>query len=400
MPVWHEQTKDLLEEGAIQTVGLIQEQHPDRCRLFMQWKQMDWPVLVDPINKLGIGVVPLTLLIDEHGVVRKIGARPNDLEWFLNAEFEAPDPGESRDEAKTQAADSGRRDSMEEARSEDLLATGDGLVLWGDDAALSEAIQHYEAALAAGAPKGPTHFRLGVAHRIRDESDDRREGDFAKAVEHWESALDTNPNQYIWRRRIQQYGPRLDKPYPFYDWVERARREIRERGETPHPLALEPRGAELTRPARQFDAADATREEPDPQGRISRDHEGFVEVEDVVVATTRPNRGGVARVHLTFRPNEDLKAHWNNEVAPLEVWLDPPAGWKIDGRSRRAPMPADQAVSTEPRTVEFELQHPKGASGRVVVSGYALYYVCEDVDGVCLYRRRDLEIPVEVKPSG
>ena len=43
---------------------------------------------------------------------------------------------------------------------------------------------------------------------------------------------------------MQQYGPRLDKPYPFYDWVETAREEIRARGETPSPLRVEPAGAE------------------------------------------------------------------------------------------------------------------------------------------------------------
>ena len=25
-------------------VGIIQEQHPDRARLFMQWKEMGWPI--------------------------------------------------------------------------------------------------------------------------------------------------------------------------------------------------------------------------------------------------------------------------------------------------------------------------------------------------------------------
>jgi hypothetical protein len=38
-----------------------------------------------------------------------------------------------------------------------------------------------------------------------------------KAVQYWTMALDMDSNQYIWRRRIQQYGPRLEKPYSFYD---------------------------------------------------------------------------------------------------------------------------------------------------------------------------------------
>ncbi len=53
------------------TVGIILEQHPERCRLFMQWKQMDWPVMVDSLNLLGMAVVPVTVAIDEHGEMSK-----------------------------------------------------------------------------------------------------------------------------------------------------------------------------------------------------------------------------------------------------------------------------------------------------------------------------------------
>ena len=61
---------------------------------------------------------------------------------------------------------------------------------------------------------------------------------FQRAIDAWGQALAIDPNHYIWRRRIQQYGPRLIKPYPFYDWVEQAAREIRARGETPVELAV------------------------------------------------------------------------------------------------------------------------------------------------------------------
>jgi len=64
--------------------------------------------------------------------------------------------------------------------------------------------------------------------------------DFEKALKHWQIALDMNPSQYIWRRRIQQYGPRLDKPYSFYDWITQARKDILKRGETPVELNAEP----------------------------------------------------------------------------------------------------------------------------------------------------------------
>ena len=59
MPGWHDATEQLQQQGKLRMVGIIQEQHPDRCRLFMQWKGMDWPVLVDAENRLGVAVVPV-----------------------------------------------------------------------------------------------------------------------------------------------------------------------------------------------------------------------------------------------------------------------------------------------------------------------------------------------------
>ena len=91
---------------------------------------------------------------------------------------------------------------------------------------MTEAIKAYLKVLEKEPEQGLTHFHLGVAYRKRYDSDHRQPEDFQMAVEHWGKALDIDPNQYIWRRRIQQYGPRLDKPYSFYDWVGEARREI------------------------------------------------------------------------------------------------------------------------------------------------------------------------------
>ncbi len=83
---------------------------------------------------------------------------------------------------------------------------------------------------------------------MRYDEAEGAEHDFVDAVEAWKEARRRDPNQYIWRRRIQQYGPVLDKPYPFYHWVAQARREIRARGEQPLPLTVEPSGAELAEP--------------------------------------------------------------------------------------------------------------------------------------------------------
>ena len=368
-------------------VGIVQEQHPARTRLFMQWRQMDWPVMVDSLNLLGVEVVPITLLIDEHGIVRFKGREAN-LEAFV--ETDDPEPAEPTPVLVA-------RPDLERLERQAISPVGwrrhaDAVVLWGEPADLDDAIDGYQRALHAEPGDGPTHFRLGVAHRKRYDFDSRQTGDFREAVEHWGAALDADPNQYIWRRRIQQYGPRLAKPYPFYDWVETARREIAARGETPVKLAVDPRGAEIAQPAKRFaaDAGDATR--PDPNGRIRRDEKGLIRFEQTVVpAAIEP--GGTARVHLVFRPATRIEAHWNNEAGDLEVWIDPPAGWRVDRRRLSVPNPPE-LVSDEPRRLELELESPADFSGTATVPGYALYYVCEDVKGTCLYRRKDLALEV------
>ena len=75
MPGWHKATRKLQEQGKLQVVGIIQEQHPERCKLFMQWKKMDWPIMVDSFGLLNVSAVPITLGIDEYGVVHSLPRR-------------------------------------------------------------------------------------------------------------------------------------------------------------------------------------------------------------------------------------------------------------------------------------------------------------------------------------
>lgn len=385
MPGWHAATQDLQKAGKLQTVGIIQEQHPDRARLFMQWKQMDWPIMVDSLDLLGVKVVPITLLIDEMGIIRFKGDAKH-LDAFLA--LEPPEPMPSPRSLSVALAD-GPTSSSPSARRDFV----DQLFLWGGEGRLDEVIDGYERLLPDIDDDGETHFRLGVAYRRRADSGGSRPGDFRRAVEHWGRALDTDPNQYIWRRRIQQYGPRLDKPYPFYDWVDLARQEILARGETPSTLRVEPRGAELAQPSERFVPSEAP-SPPRNADRIRRDKEGFVEIETTVVPTSiKP--GTSARLHLAMRPGNKVRSHWNNEAEDLMVWLEPPAGWKIDTHHLSVANPP-QVVSDEVRHLELEVQSPADAQGSVNLTGYALYYVCEDAQGVCLYRRQDISVPLTV----
>ncbi len=73
------------------------------------------------------------------------------------------------------------------------------------------------------------------------------------------------------------------------------------------------------------------------------------------------------------------------------------AGWAVDKQSLKVPNAAGE-VSDEVRTLEFESRSPDNAStGSVNIEVYALYYVCEDVDGQCLCRRQDVTIRIDVR---
>ena len=222
-------------------LGIAQEQHPDRCRLFAQWHRFDWPIVYDPINVMQVQGVPIEVAIDEHGVVRSV---PSDLKTFqtefLDKEFP---PGGARlpsgsGKAKRPDLSALRRRAEKLGSPLAWRELGDAVVLWGGPAKVDDAIDAYRRVLRIEPNDGDAHFRLGVCYRMRHESPRQLGTDFQTAVNHWSKARSIHPNQYIWRRRIEQYGPRLEKPYPFYDWVETATREIGARGDQPVGNAL------------------------------------------------------------------------------------------------------------------------------------------------------------------
>ena len=351
MPGWQRKLEPLRKQGRLEIVGIVQEQHAARARLYAQWRRIEWPILVDSLNLLEHRVVPILQLVDETGRISK--AKFDDFivappALLREREFAGLEPGEAA-------------------------------FLRGDmDKAVEEFGRNDDAA---------QRFRLGVALRARAESAARRPGDAQRAVDAWQQALAGNPNQYIWRRRLQQYGPRLAKPYNFYGWVEKARREIAERGEEPHPLPAEPRGAELIDRGVLPAAAQA---DPDPEGRIERDAGDYIGVEAVVVPS-RVRPGGRVRVRLVFRPG---KADWNDEGQALTVTLKG-TGFRVVEGSLTHPRSGAGA-----RTLECEVEIAADAkAGRMKLPGYALYDVCVNADGTCVYRRRDLTVAVTVDPN-
>lgn len=369
MPVWHAALQQLEKDGKVAVVGIVQDQHPDRARLFMQWKKVDWPLLADSLDLLNVETVPLTVAVDEYGIVRftelPMAASKTIAQTFVSQTYPKP--------ATLAPIDRGRYESFH---------------TWTD------AIAMFEQDVKRDPNNGAAHFQLGSAYRKRYDSPDRKATDFADAERHWTHALDIDPNRYVWRRRLQQYGPRPAEPYAFFDWIRDARKEIVARGEAPTPLAVEPGDSEFDTPDPRTAAAKKPAAEPDPRGRVRRDRGEFVAVEMATVPVA-PSPGDTVRVHVTFRPNTRTKAHWNNSVDPLVYWMNPPAGVTVADRAVAAPN-AETEVSQETRTVEYDVKVPFTARGRLSIPGYALYYVCEDINGVCMYRRHDITVTIPV----
>ncbi|MFT5301522.1 MAG: hypothetical protein ACI814_002328 [Mariniblastus sp.] len=242
--------------------------------------------------------------------------------------------------------------------------------------------------------QGSGLFRLGVAYRTlfdltNDDGQDPE--DFRNAAKAWSAALELNPNQYIWRRRIQQYGPRQIKPYPFYDWVDEAIQEVAARGEVPIKLTVPLSKAEIAQPKRGFES-DQGAVSPDPDARIKLDVENVVGFHATVVPQKiKPSQA--VRVHLRFEPSG---GHWNNEADPLEVWVEQNDSGSVS-QQRLVHAGQQKPSSDEPRTLEFEFQSDAALKpGTVPLKGYALYYVCTTEDGQCLYRRQNFVVQVVV----
>jgi hypothetical protein len=384
-----------VKQGRLGVLGVTQEQHADRCRLFAQWKQFDWPILHDPINLLEAPAVPIAVAIDEHGIVRAVRPRPETFAAeFLDKVFaDDVQPGAPLSAGPPDPASLRRMVELKPGPGA-WRALGDALTIWGGLERSDEAIDAYGRALAFDPSDKNALFRLGVAHRMRHESAGRKPGDFQAAVDAWGHALALDPNQYIWRRRIEQYGPRLAKPYAFYDWIEQARAEIARRGEAPFALTVEPYGSELAGPVRDVLAEPAAQVEPDPRGQIHRDERPLIEAE-VVVVPSRIRPGEAARAHLAFRPNAAQAGHWNNESTPLRVWIVGAEGWTISTRLLESRQPA-QAESVEVRRLDFEVRAPPSATGKTRLAAYALYNTCEQPGGRCLFLRHDLAFELDV----
>lgn len=160
----------------------------------------------------------------------------------------------------------------------------------------------------------------------------------------------------------------------------------------PIPLTAEPSGAEFAYPEKEREEA-ALAEHPDPEGKVPLDRDELVKIEGTAVPSTKTDSPAF-RVHLKCVPNARREVHWTNDAGPLSFFPDPHEAYEIrhfQGASR----PLEVLTSSELRRIEFELRPKDGSDLPKFLSGSAYYYVCEDVDGQCLFLRQRVRLPLE-----
>ncbi|MEM9412806.1 MAG: hypothetical protein AAGA30_16965 [Planctomycetota bacterium] len=364
IPVWNQKIKPWIEKGDVQVLGIVQEQHAERARLYKQWKQYDFPIVQDVATNLDLTAVPIILFIDEFGVIQNARPSPNQLERFATTQYDAPIKQHHR-----------------EVQSNDLLGLSIELL---HQQKFDEAIEQLNTIVKSDSDNAKAQFVLGVSYRLRFDSENRQTNDFANASKYWSNALSLYPNQYIWRRRIQQYGPRLAKPYPFYDWVDRAIEEIKKRGEIPIVLKIPLSNSEQLSPNKNSQTNTSPTENPDPDSKIFEDKQNRINIQTAWVPYSY-SVGDLISLHLSFVLQDNTK--WNNEAGPCQIWIDNNREEGGDGRLIDLPT-SKQTSSNEIRTVDFEY---KTLNQPEVITGYLLFHCC-DQDGVCYYLRKDFEI--------
>ncbi|MDA1265561.1 MAG: hypothetical protein O2816_10830 [Planctomycetota bacterium] len=410
--MWYAAAKPLIEEGLLRVVGITQEQHPDRCELYAQWQGYDFPILWDPFNLTQSTAVPMAMGVDGAGVLRdrRVDARSTDkLRAFTNKDWihdvvspAQPYPGVTLEVARTGVH--GR--NLNSARQAGVALLLFHRVLHGTppDAKVFETsllkIGGYAGMEGAAVD---ARFHLGVAHRLRYDSEHSQGSDFQASLDAWLGALLENPGQYIWRRRIQQWGPRLDKPYPFYDWVATAQAELTERGETPVVVRVPLTGSEVAGSTKEIPLREQEDLDPDPKGRTPRDTRGLVTIESAAalhtgIASKRVREpAGTARIHLVLKPGKNV--HWGNEAGPATIWVEVPEGWNVRRQLWTLPLPEEVSTS-EVRRIDFEVRPPLGPPTPGTIRGVAYYPLCEGEDGTCNLWAQPFEVTIPLPDPG
>ena len=386
---WRERTEQLVTDEKLVLLGVMHDQHRDRCALFARWKGIDFPILHDPMNLSNVSRLPTVVGLDEHGVVRVVDPDPDQLvKGFVRKKYKAPKHlrtplTDLPDPRHTQ------RIAGESRSAEGLREHGDALLLRGNPPQIDEAIRIYQQVLQMNPKDWLGHFHLGVAFRTRYDGPGRQPGDFQAAIDAWYAALRLKKKNDVLGGRLQQFGLRHEKPAAMYGWVETARREITASGEMPVELAVEPSPIERAKPRKKFKRAKGDAPEGDPDGKIARDDGKLIELETVVVPSMK--KKAYAQVLLIFRPNPDRAVTWSDAADPLRVWIERPKAVKLGRKFVEFSNPPS-ATSDEERMLNVEIKCGKKTDKEsATLRGYALYRVTQSA-GEPKLLRRDFEV--------
>ena len=122
--------------------------------------------LLHTTRDLTVPYVPITIAVDEHGVIRQINPPRGDVDLlertFLSQTFDPPTPSTGAPVAPDLNA---LRPPTRSADATAWTQYGDALAVWGAAARRDDAISAYAAAVRSDAEDGMAWFRLGVAYQ-------------------------------------------------------------------------------------------------------------------------------------------------------------------------------------------------------------------------------------------
>ncbi|HVP10678.1 MAG TPA: hypothetical protein VMV94_05750 [Phycisphaerae bacterium] len=396
VPVWYEKTKPFVAEGKLAVLGVAHEQYADRCKLFTRWKGIDWPILHDPLNIVPVESVPLVVAIDEYGVVRDVLADPGKLEKsFLGKTFEEPKTPPKNVSDKLPDPRNTRRTASDSRSAAGWRKHGDALILAGRSPQINEAIDTYRRVLTMDNEDALAYFRLGVAYRIRDDRPERQNGDFQAAITAWRKAVELDAENQVFAARLLQYGPRVDKPGSFYAWIEDAEKAMKQRGDSPVKLSVEPTTMELAQPGKKFVSESEPAAKEDPGDKAKPDGEKLVHVEQAVVRGMGEHGEGVAAVLVTFRPDAQKNICWD-AAGPLQLWISKPKSGKLSREFVEYAAGPQSAVEGA-RTLGFEITLPKQGKEPPTIAAHAVYAVRAGQGGERQLLRQDIQIKLETQ---
>ncbi len=397
IPRWHEKLKPFVDTGQLVVIGVAQEQHADRCRLFSQWRGIEWPILHDAMNLTGVKNVPTLVTIDEYGLVRDTHPDADSIEAeFINKTFKAPKTTPILGPVKLTDPRLTRRYAGEARRAKEWREHGTALILSGKPPQIEEAIDKAFVRSLETEPGDPDSlFRLGVAHMIRYESPQRRPEDFQSAIDAWRKAHRLRSGCEIFRRRIQQYGPCVDKPFAFYDWVTSARREIVDRGDTPATLQPWPCDIERAKPAKKFTYDKKQRgPSPDEAEKVNKDRDGLVSISFGAVPGTAKKHKRIVQVLVILRPDATRGTEWDDGADPPRLWLEKPKTGRLSELFVEYAKTSDDAPEND-RVLTFPVRLSSKKGKSMTVRGTVVYSVRQTDGGSPRSFRQDIKIKID-----